>query len=1180
MIFNSPHTHIQTPFTGSTVDAFMKKAVALGRSHFAYTDLGHMGEFLATQKLCKENKLKFIGGIEVFVNDSENAILSRSKANRSKYYKTTLYAPTQKAFEMLSKLSSKGGRVKTNFNGDQVGLWTSEDLDEAASAGCILAGSDVNDLIGKHILFDDMETAKTIAKELKHVFGEKMYLSIVGIAQDRYFDSFINIKLENGKEILLKPKDRVSTNAMKSVMARELQENNQRHFILGNTYRNGILENYDQRVVSAKTVRGFIKLPQGDIQKKVNSGLVEIAKELDIKLIYSDYAFYADESDKIVQDVRLSSEDRREYSKRHMQGVTDAFKYLMNVLGLNRDEAISIVKNNEEFSKLFNEFELKYEYRLPEIESGKDPLALTMDIVKEEGRMPWANPAYVARLKREIEVLAKNGKVNLLPYFFPIRDVLKHYKDNDQLTGPARGSAAGSLLMYLMGITEVDPIKHDLSFERFLSLDRILAGNLPDVDVDLRDRKLLVGDDGKSGYLYGRWGNKAAQVSTKSLLRLKSSILDVNRYFNGEVSEYAKKLSKSLPAAPQGVNDVKFVHGYEDDDENHHLGLLDTNEDLLHYSKEYPKEWGVVQKCLGLVRQTSKHASAFLIADTAISNIVPMIGGENGTQYDMKSAEAAKLIKYDFLVVSQLEDVGLAIKLINQKNGNSPSYGKFTHKGEDLYIWNLPEDQKVYQSIWDGDTETIFQLHTNAMIPFTKKILPRNIDDISTILALVRPGPLDYVDEKTGRNMAEEYVERRFGRSSCDIPAMEKLLPETYGIQVMQEHTSKVALEIGKMNPIDAENLRRHFSKKDKEKANSMKPSFMKGAIETVGFETAETIWAQMETSSRYSFNKSHSVSYAYITYACMFLKHHYPLEWWTAVLSNATEKEVSEKLFRFVRDKLSPPDINISDDNQMKIDYANNTIRAKLTILKGLGEKTATALISKRPYKDLADFIKKDVCSQGLAEKLIHVGVLDSLFAPNLSLTQKMESYCGAAALVEYENKIALGKKAELKPIPINPKYLGLHPFKDFQVKKSILPTLPLNLNSLFLKYSTKVFNEGGRSTPFFSDSRGRPTKFLNGEQTLKLEGIDNDQEISFCFAGYVLDTEERLYAKNTKKMLKITIDCDGYIFDRVMWPDYDSGKLIYPPEFEKGSIAIFFCKKRPSKDSSIYDIIVEKIN
>ena len=1179
MIFNSPHTHIQTAFTGSTVDAFIKKAVELGRTHFSYTDYGYMGEFLSTLKLCKDKKLKFMGGIEVFFNDSEDETLSKSKAKRSKYYKTTLYAPTQGAFETLSKLSSKSGRTKTNFNGDQIGLWNFNDLQIAAESGCVLVGSDVNDLIGKHILFDDAESAENVASKLKSIFGNNMYISVVGVNQDRYFDSFIKISLEGGKELLLKPKDKVSTNAARSIFARELQENSQRHFILSNTYRNGILEEHNRKINRTKTVRGFIKLPQGDIQKKVNLGLLSISKKLNIDVLYSDYAFYADESDKIVQDVRLSSEDRREYAKRHMHSAVDALRYLIATLGLNKEEALQILKNNDKFCTLFDSFDLKYEYRLPEIEGDKDPLITVMDIIKEENRMKWDNPIYIDRLKKEMGVLAKNGKVNLLPYFFPIRDVLKHYKKNNQLVGPARGSAAGCLLMYLMGITEVDPIKHGLSFERFLSLDRILAGNLPDVDVDLKNRELLVGEDGKSGYLYGRWGKKAAQISTKSLLRLKSSILDVNRYFNGEVSDEIKKISKSLPAAPQGVSDTNFVFGYEMDG-IHYSGLIEISDDLKKYTIDHPKEWEVVQKCLGLVRQTSKHASAFLIADTPIENIVPMVAEENNTQYDAKSAEAAKLIKFDFLVVSQLEDIDLAIKLINEKNRETLDYGTFSHNGKKLYIWDLPEDQNVFKSIWSGDTETIFQLHTNSMSPFVKKILPKNIDDISTILALVRPGPLDFVDDETGRNMAEEYIERRFGRSSGGIQTMKNLLPETYGIQVYQEQTTKVALEIGKMDPIDAENLRRHFSKKDKEKAMAMKPLFMKGAIESVGFDTAEVIWSQMETSSRYSFNKSHSISYSYITYACMFLKHYYPLEWWTAVLSNATEEEVSKKLFRFVRDKLSPPDINISDDSRMKIDYANNTIRAKLTILRGLGEKTAASLISKRPYKDLVDFIQKDVCSNGLAEKLIHVGVLDSLFESGLSLNQKMQAYWDAVALTEYNNKIEQGKKATLSKKSINTKYLGLHPVKDFSMKKAILPTLPLNLSSLIVKYSTKLFNEGGKSIPFFSDSRGSPVKFLNGEQMLRLEDLDNEIDLSFCFAGYVLDMEERSYSKNTKKMLKVTIDCDGYIFERIMWPDYNTGKLIYPEELEKGSVAIFFCKKRPKKESSIYNVIVEKSN
>ncbi len=1170
----SPHTHVESPITGSSVDTMIARAIKLGRTHFSYTDPSYLSSAYSAYEKAKKKGMKYIPGIEIFFKDLECPIVSGTKSSKAKFFKLTLHATDQEAYQKLCEISSRERSAKTVSYGSEFPLWTWKDLEEISRYKVTAVSSDANDIALKHLFTGRPDLSEKVVLKLKELFGNRYYLTVTGIKMDRTWESFVKINFTDGSSSVVRSTDRVRTKELRlGVRASELVEKTKFTFIESIIQSGRFIPIY-KPIQSSELKEGYLKLPE-DPQEKANRLAYALAMRHGIKVLYSDYAYYAEPEDKTVQDVRLSQDGIKEYAKRHMQSKEEALAYLTETLKLSKEQAAQVLKNNSEWASLFDGFELNYDYSIPEVEGGQDPARLAMDIIKQTGRMKWDNPTYVERLKYEFQVLANNGKVNLLPYFFPIRDVLNYYIENHQLTGPARGSAAGSLLLYLMGITQVDPIKYGLSFERFLSLDRILSGSFPDVDSDLVSRDLLVGEDAQSGYLYGRWGNKAAQISTRTMLRLKSAIKDVNRYVNGSIEPEIEKLSKSLPPAPQGISDLDFVFGFEDDDGNHQMGLIEINSDLKNYAESRPVEWDLVKRCLGISRQHSKHASAFVIANKPVSSIVPMHGSI--TQYEAKAVEKVKLIKYDFLVVKQLEDIQKCIELINKKDGVSLPTGRFMLNGKETYIWDLPEDQNVYTSIWEGDTETLFQINTRSMVPFVQQILPKSISDLSDILALVRPGPLDFVDEATGLNMAEEYIQRRFGNSKSSIPELAELLPETFGVMVYQEQVSKVSRILGDMKPGDAEELRRVFSKKDKKKSLEMKPLFMKGAVEKLGEQKAEVIWSQMETFSRYGFNKSHSVSYAMITYACMYLKHYFNLEWWTAVLSNADEEEITNVLYRHVKDILAPPDINLSTD-EMVIDYSTGKIRAKLTVLKGLGDSAVQPIVSGRPYKDIKDFVKKRVCGPSLTKKLIHVGVMDSLFPASFDLLTKMQVYEDVVKLVEHEDKLAKGVKAKApKKGSIDPEYLGLHPIADFAIRKSIFPTMPVSLFDIMIKHSRKM-QEGSESKPMVSGSRGEPVRFFGGAAARAMDSLEVERDYKYCSAGVVLKMEEFNYSKNTKKALKMVIDCDGYITERVLWPDYDTGKLEYPKDLQKGSIIILFMTRRPGKDTSkIDEIFVE---
>ncbi len=720
---------------------------------------------------------------------------------------------------------------------------------------------------------------------------------------------------------------------------------------------------------------------------------------------------------------------------------------------------------------------------------------------------------------------------------------------------------------------------------------------------DFPDRDLLIGKDGKSGFLYKKWGNKAAQISTRHTVRLKSAVKDTNRYLNGSVEKDIEIFSKALPDPPQGVPDKDFVFGYEDTDGNHVPGVLEQYDPLKQYSINRPNEWSIVQKALGLTRAHSLHASAFAISDVPISDILPTKEG-HVTQYEAKQVEAAGILKYDFLTVSNIKDIEVCLKLINKKNKESPTIGYFTHKGKLEYVWDLPNDLDAMKSCWNGDTETLFQINTKSMVPFVKEILPESVEDLSVILALVRPGPMDFIDEVTGRSMAEEYVYRRQGRSKPDLQELYDLIPETHGIIVFQEQSLKISKELGGMAPSDAEKLRRLFSKKLKKEAGEMKPVFMSTAIPKIGEEKANKIWDMMETSSRYSFNLSHSIGYALVTYAGLFLRHNYPLEWWAAILTNAKEKEITGRLWPHVKSFVAPPDINLSTD-EMEIDYANQKIRAKLGVIRGMGDKTIQPIVDGRPYNDIQDFVNRDVAGSSLSRKLIHVGVLDSLFPPKSQLLQKLQLFENAIEVNKFNKKLEKASKEgkNLKQVEPNigtvpEEYLTIEqdPMKNAAIKKSILSSVLVDLRGLGTKYSKCLENKNKPSkfmlpmesreklalNPDIGLSEDEKVFLVSGEMLQQLdeqvaEEVSEDKYVAVT--AFIVGTEVFDYKKNTKQALKVTMDCDSYLNEKVLWPDFYTSELIYPKDLKKGNICTVFLKKRANKSDpcSIVEIVIE---
>jgi len=1202
----SPVNHPESPLSGSTIESMVDRAKELGLGYFACTDNGSLSAILKGYTYAKKKDIKFIAGFELYFKDDQCPIIEGTPSEQIKYFKLVIHTKDQNAYQHIVKMTSDPTKRKIRIGSEEKPVFNWTDIEELVKYKISICTSNIEGMVAKHILVGREDLSMAYYERLRALVGpENFYPTILPFSYDKYWNTMVRIK-SGGIEFEIPAFDRIETDHYARARAIELTRQGNRHKYLKYVYINKVkfpVSSKYQYIESAKLVNDFQELPGGDIQTKANKMILSFAEkfgDMD-RLLINNYAYYATKEDKVVQDMKLG-EEKRIHQHQYMSSTEDVVLYLNSVLELPEMLIQMLIKNSYKWAQQFDNFELNYDYKLPKPEG--DPKKLLVDVVKKVGRMRWDNPQYVSQFREEFELLTNNGVIDLIPYFLPIVDVYDFYKNNGHLTGPARGSAGGFLISYLMGITHVDPIKYGLSSSRFLTIDRVQQGNLPDIDCDLESRIPLVGKDGNSGYLFNKYGNKAAQISTRTLLRIKSAILDANRFVNGgRVEDLITKLSKSLPNTPQGISDHDFVFGYEDSDGNHVEGLLEKSEDLQKYAVDRPNEWDIVKRALSLSRQYSRHACAYVISDTAIEDTIPImeVGGvKRVTQPEAKQCEWAGLIKYDFLVVLALKDINLAMRYINKKHGVTPETGNFIHQDKETYIWDLPEDQGVFKDLGDGKTESVFQLNTVSVTPFVKQIRPTSIIDCATITSLVRPGPLDFIDESTGRNMAEEYIYRKHGMSKGDLPILDELLPETYGVLVFQEQVTKIAQELGQMSVIDAENVRIGMGKKKIKLLTSLKPIFVEGAAKKVGLETAEKVWSMMATFARYGFNKSHAVAYSVISYACAFLKHHYPLEWWASVLSNADDKEINEVFYKYVKDMVLPPDINTSTE-QMEVDYSLKKIRNKLSMISGIGKNAAEKIINGRPYSSIKDFVNKKVCGVSMTKKLIHVGVLDSLFKPDDDLMDKMHKYELAAKEVDFERKLAEydkkipeakdeqaiakvvnNKNKMIEKGPKAPKidstYIGLTPKKDFLIKKSIFPTMNLNLQKVLDSNSKQLITQGVHGK-MIANSMGYDNLILNGESLQHVDNINVINDTYFCVSGYVMDASEFTYQGGARKALKLIIDSSGYISEKVLWPDYNTGELNYPPALKKGCIAYFFYNKRPGKPyTNIKDVIVEE--
>lgn len=547
-------------------------------------------------------------------------------------------------------------------------------------------------------------------------------------------------------------------------------------------------------------------------QRHVNEFVVEMARSLNSPLLLTLDAHFVKPETKMVQDILLQNGNKNgwrassayyqmdteqawsAWSKNH--GATHGFAQIFQ----------EAVENNSRFAEMIDKIEIEKKYHLPEVEfppeirgtNDEKLLALLMKRIRLHDRMP-KDPElaeiYLARLQREIAVIAYNGKINFLPYFLIIdTKICSFVRQRGHLMGPGRGSAAGCLLSYLLKITHIDPIVWNLSFERFLSLGRINRGKFPDIDLDFGDPKIVV------DYLAAEYQEKFARICTTGTAKLKGAIRDVSRIIlktgeNPALAQIVNDLCETIENTPQGADIHKWLYGHEDN-EGSHPGYIETNTDLLSFFGLFPQVKEMVDQVLDVPRSVGRHASAYCISDEPIHSIVPMckIKGEDCTQFTMGPVESLGLIKMDFLGLNTLNDIQGAIEIIKRRrNINIDIYSMETearqviNSGDTIGI-NI-NDPAVFKMFCDGETATVFQFKTAVATPLCRDIKPKNLHDLASITANGRPGTMYALMEDGKTTLIDEWKDRRMGLKKVTFlhPDLEPILKSTDGIYTFQE---------------------------------------------------------------------------------------------------------------------------------------------------------------------------------------------------------------------------------------------------------------------------------------------------------------------------------------------------------------------------------------------------------
>jgi DNA polymerase-3 subunit alpha len=771
-------------------------------------------------------------------------------------------------------------------------------------------------------------------------------------------------------------------------------------------------------------------------QKQVNQALIKIAQKYKIPLIATNDVHYIKPEDAEAQDVLMSIQtDKRLEDKDRLTMKADDFSLRPTEQMIKdfKDTPEAIDNTQEIVEKCNFEFELD-KYQLPyfKVPNGQTPGSYLKQLCQKglTKRYPEKpSQEILDRLDYELKVIEKTGFAS---YFLIVQDFVNWAKSKNIGCGPGRGSAAGSLVSYLLNITDIDPLKYDLLFERFLNPERI---SMPDIDLDFADDRR----DEVIEYVSKKYGHDhVAQIITFGTMAARAAVRDVGRAMDYSYN-FCDQIAKMIPfgsSLEKAIYESQELHNAYESDENTKR-LID-----------------MAMKLEGVARHASTHAAGVVITKDPLDKLVPIQHPTQDdqlivTQYEMHSVEALGLLKMDFLGLRTLTVIQNTLNAIKES----------TDQKIDLATLPL-DDKKTFELFQQANTTSVFQLESQGMKRHLKELKPTQFEDIIAMVALYRPGPMEFIPE---------FIARKHGLKEVKYlhPKLKPILENTYGICVYQEQLMQIARDLAGFSLPEADVLRKAVGKKIKKLLDEQKEKMIEGMIKNdIDRKIAKRIWQTIEPFAQYGFNRAHSACYALIGYWTAYLKAHYPTEFMAATMTS--EQNDIERIAFLVNECRSmnitvlPPNVNESDQDFTKA--SEKTIHFGLKAIKNVGHNVVQSIVQERktngPFKSIADFIErvesKDLNKKSL-ESLIKCGALDNFGERNqlLAALEQMLSLARETQRAKQNGQISLfGGQSEIsipsfklpEVVPASKKeclswekellglYISEHPLKDYQ--------------------------------------------------------------------------------------------------------------------------------------------------
>ncbi len=711
----------------------------------------------------------------------------------------------------------------------------------------------------------------------------------------------------------------------------------------------------------------FLELQDHGMQEQanVNPQILRLSRELGIDLVATNDVHYTYAEDEKPHDILLCIQTGKKLNDENRMRYEGGQYYVKSEAEMRAlfPYALEAIENTQKIADRCN-VEIEFGVtKLPkyDVPDGYTSWEYLNKLCFEGLEKHYGNPGekLKERLRYELSVIEEMGYVD---YFLIVWDFIKYAKDNDIMVGPGRGSAAGSIVSYCLGITNIDPIKYQLLFERFLNPERV---SMPDIDIDFCfERRQEVID-----YVVRKYGtDRVVQIVTFGTMAARNAIRDVGRVMDLPYA-FVDSISKMIPRELNITIDGAL-------ERNSELRTLYEQDEQVHTLIDMSK------RLEGLPRHTSMHAAGVVISQKSVDEYVPLSLGSDGsvtTQFTMTTLEELGLLKMDFLGLRTLTVIQNAVQLVEKSTGKKIDIDHIDY-----------DDKAVLDAIGTGKTDGVFQLESAGMKSFMKELKPQSLEDIIAGISLYRPGPMDFIPQ---------YIKGKNDQSSItyDCPQLEAILAPTYGCIVYQEQVMQIVRDLAGYTLGRSDLLRRAMSKKKGDVMQKERQNFVYGNAEEgvpgciangIDEKIANKIYDEMIDFAKYAFNKSHAAAYAVVSYQTAYLKYYYPVEFMAALMTSVIDNagKVAEYIYacRQMGIKILPPDIN-KGEGRFSVD--NGNIRYGLAAIKSVGKPVISAIIEERekngPFKHLKDFIErmggKEVNKRTI-ESFIKAGALDGL--------------------------------------------------------------------------------------------------------------------------------------------------------------------------------------------------------